>query len=206
MVRIPLHGVPDGSRLPSAGPETPSAGFLPDRLPPPLRPGPLLPGFSAHQRCQVLRADPRAVRGDCGFSRRGLLHGSHCPEGSEGIAHETSAVRKNVKREAISCTAELPPISCGDKGLFDYLKVLRMYSAISFASLSDIVFASKRVIPGPGFLIFPMMSWAVMTPWASLSFLWSVMAGLMIFPPSGWQAAQLCWNNFAPFDSIFSAA
>ena len=67
-----------------------------------------------------------------------------------------------------------------------------MYCAISFASLSETVFASKRVIPGPGFRIFPTMSSAVLTPRAFRSFLRSVKAGLMIFPPSGWQAEQCC--------------
>src|SRR3990172_2488334 len=75
MVRIPLHVVPDGPRLPCAGPETPSAGVLRDRLPAPLRPGPLLPGFPAHRRCQVLGAESGAVRGGRGVPRRDLLHG-----------------------------------------------------------------------------------------------------------------------------------
>src|SRR5659263_387077 len=90
MVRIPLHVALDGPRLPRAGPETPSAGVLPGRLPAPLRPGPFLPGFPAHRRCQVLRADPRAVRGDCGFSRRGLPHGSLCPEERTSSLHAIS--------------------------------------------------------------------------------------------------------------------
>jgi len=72
----------------------------------------------------------------------------------------------------------------------DYLKAVRTYCAIAFASLSEIIFASKRVIPGPGFRILPTMSSAVLTPWASMSFLWSVKAALMIFPPFGWQTAQ----------------
>jgi hypothetical protein len=64
----------------------------------------------------------------------------------------------------------------------DHLKDARIYSAISFASLSGIVFVSKRLIPGPGFRIFPTMSMAVLTPWASLSFFWSVTPGLMLLP------------------------
>jgi hypothetical protein len=71
---------------------------------------------------------------------------------------------------------------------------LRTYCAISFASLSETVFVSKGFIPGPGFRIFRMMSSAVLMPLASLSFLWSVFALLMMFPPPGWQTAQ-CFHS-----------
>jgi len=54
------------------------AGILPDRLPAPLRPGPLLPGFPADRRCQYLGLTPGSTR-DRGFPRRGLLHGANWP-------------------------------------------------------------------------------------------------------------------------------
>ena len=61
-------------------------GFFLTAFTAPLRPGPLLPGFPAHRRCQVLRTDPRAVRGNRGIPRRAHLHGSHHPMGREGVA------------------------------------------------------------------------------------------------------------------------
>jgi hypothetical protein len=52
-----------------------------------------------------------------------------------------------------------------------YLNFFKIYFAIFFASLSGIVFSSNVVMPGPGFLILPIMSDAVFTPFASRSFL-----------------------------------
>src|SRR5512143_1714875 len=105
MVRIPLHDVPDGPRLPGAGPETPSCAFLPGRLPALLRISPLLPGFPAHQRCQVLRSDARAVRGDRGFPRRGHPYGSTAPGDGEGISFEVGEP-EDIGRAAVRLASD----------------------------------------------------------------------------------------------------
>src|SRR6266568_3698820 len=84
-------------------------------------------------------------------------------------------------------------------------KVFRTYSAIAFASLSEMVFLSNLVMPGPGLRMFFTMSLALLIPLASLSAFFRVFLGLTTFPPSGWHTAQCSLNSLAPSIFLVSA-
>ena len=79
-----------------------------------------------------------------------------------------------------------------------YWNVLRIYSAIALAVSPGMVFSSNCVIPGSGFLICPTISAALRMPFSERTFLESVLAGLMIFFPPGWQTAQCLMNACSP--------
>jgi len=95
------------------------------------------------------------------------------------------APRTDLRRRRSLTGRSPPPMSGGGERPFRLLEGLQDVLRDLLRILVGYRFASKRVIPGPGFRIFPTMSLVDLTPWASRSFLWSVKAGLMIFPRSG---------------------
>ncbi len=106
----------------------------------------------------------------------------------------------NSFKDQFRTTILLPIVtaSFNNAPLCNHLNFVSMNSAIFFASLSETVFLSNGVIPGPGFRINFTISASVLTLFDSRTFLCNVFCGVTIFPPSGWHIAQCCLNSASP--------